>query len=187
MHAGGYGLTPADGQAQRAGPTGSQTAGVAWPVRAGLVPPLAESFTTRPETGPGLEAALIPETGSPGGGLLVYAIGLAAEWPFVSQPDYTGPLVKTLGGADISWLVGWVAAAIVCLLLVALVARHLPPWPADRRDCQIVTARTCGPPRWQVVRRSRPAGLGGGQQPGLDPVRLTPDGRGVPLSRRKAG
>ena len=27
-------------------------------------------------------------------GLLAYAIGLAAEWPFVSQPDYTGPLVK---------------------------------------------------------------------------------------------
>ena len=45
----------------------------------------------------------------------------------MSQPDYTGPLVKTLGGADISWLVGWFAAAIVYLLLVALVpgtARH---------------------------------------------------------------
>ncbi len=43
------------------------------------------------------------------------------------QPDYTGPLVKTLGGADISWLVGWFAAAIVYLLLVALTpgtARH---------------------------------------------------------------
>ena len=24
-------------------------------------------------------------------GLLAYAIGLAAEWPFVSQPDYAGP------------------------------------------------------------------------------------------------
>ena len=55
-------------------------------------------------------------------GLLAYAIGLAAEWPFVSQPDYTGPLVKTLGGADISWLVGWFAAAIAYLLLVALTA-----------------------------------------------------------------
>ena len=53
-------------------------------------------------------------------GLLAYAIGLGAEWPFVSQPDYTGPLVKTLGGADISWLVGWFAAALVYLLLVAL-------------------------------------------------------------------
>ena len=52
-------------------------------------------------------------------GLLAYAIGLAAEWPFVSQPDYTGPLVKPLGGADISWLVGWFVAAIVYLALVA--------------------------------------------------------------------
>jgi nucleobase:cation symporter-1, NCS1 family len=60
-------------------------------------------------------------------GLLAYAAGLAAEWPFVSQPDYTGPLVKTLGGADISWLVGWFAAAITYLLLVAgspSTARH---------------------------------------------------------------
>ncbi len=61
-------------------------------------------------------------------GLLAYAIGLGAEWPFVSQPDYTGPLVKTLGGADISWLAGWFAAAIVYLLLVALV-----PGTAARR------------------------------------------------------
>ncbi len=51
-------------------------------------------------------------------GLLAYAIGLGIEWPFVSQPDYTGPLVKPLGGADISWLVGWFAAAAVYLLLV---------------------------------------------------------------------
>jgi NCS1 family nucleobase:cation symporter-1 len=49
-------------------------------------------------------------------GLLAYAVGLAAEWPFVSQPDYTGPLVKALGGADISWLVGWFVSAAVYLL-----------------------------------------------------------------------
>jgi NCS1 family nucleobase:cation symporter-1 len=55
-------------------------------------------------------------------GLLAYAVGLAAEWPFVSQPDYTGPLVKTLGGADISWQVGWFAAAIAYLLLIATTA-----------------------------------------------------------------
>jgi nucleobase:cation symporter-1, NCS1 family len=60
-------------------------------------------------------------------GLLAYAIGLAAEWPFVSQSDYTGPLVKALDGADISWLVGWFTAAIVYLLLVTVsagTARH---------------------------------------------------------------
>jgi NCS1 family nucleobase:cation symporter-1 len=52
-------------------------------------------------------------------GLLAYTVGIAAEWPFVSQPDYTGPLVAALGGADISWLVGWFVAAGAYLLLVA--------------------------------------------------------------------
>jgi len=50
-------------------------------------------------------------------GLLAYATGLAAEWPFVSQPDYTGPLVSRLGGADISWIVGWIIPAAAYLLL----------------------------------------------------------------------
>jgi NCS1 family nucleobase:cation symporter-1 len=50
-------------------------------------------------------------------GLLAYATGLAVEWPFVSQPDYAGPLVKPLGGADISWVVGWIVPAAVYLLL----------------------------------------------------------------------
>ena len=51
-------------------------------------------------------------------GLLAYAVGLAAEWPFVSQPDYVGPLVSYLGGADISWLVGFFVSAVVYLILV---------------------------------------------------------------------
>ena len=51
-------------------------------------------------------------------GLLAYAIGLGAEWPFVSQPDYVGPLVSHLGGADISWLVGFFVSAVVYLVLV---------------------------------------------------------------------
>jgi nucleobase:cation symporter-1, NCS1 family len=50
-------------------------------------------------------------------GLLAYAAGLAAEWPFVSQPDYTGPLVARLGGADVSWIIGWVISAALYLLL----------------------------------------------------------------------
>lgn len=51
-------------------------------------------------------------------GVLAYAIGLAAQWPFVSQPDYVGPLVSHLGGADVSWLVGFFVAAVVYLILV---------------------------------------------------------------------
>lgn len=63
-------------------------------------------------------------------GLLAYTVGIAVEWPFVSQSDYTGPLVGSLGGADISWLVGWCVAASAYLLLVALrlgTARHVRP------------------------------------------------------------
>ena len=56
-------------------------------------------------------------------GLLAYAAGLAAEWPFVSQPDYTGPLVARLGGADISWLIGWAVSAATYLALTARTRR----------------------------------------------------------------
>ena len=56
VHAGSYGLTPAAGQPPPAGPGRSG----AWPVRSGLVPPLAEGFIARTETVPGLEAALVP-------------------------------------------------------------------------------------------------------------------------------
>jgi nucleobase:cation symporter-1, NCS1 family len=61
-------------------------------------------------------------------GLFAYTVGIAAEWPFVSQSEYTGPLVGILGGSDISWLVGWFAAASAYLLAVAVTpgaARHV--------------------------------------------------------------
>jgi NCS1 family nucleobase:cation symporter-1 len=67
-------------------------------------------------------------------GLLAYAIGLAAEWPFVYQPDYTGPLVKHLGGADISWIIGWFVSAGVYLLLVRVGSR------AAYREREVATA-----------------------------------------------
>jgi NCS1 family nucleobase:cation symporter-1 len=51
-------------------------------------------------------------------GIVAYTIGLAAEWPFVSQLDYVGPLVKYLDGADISWIVGFFVAGVVYLALV---------------------------------------------------------------------
>jgi NCS1 family nucleobase:cation symporter-1 len=52
-------------------------------------------------------------------GLLAYLIGLGAELPFVYQPDFKGPLVNALGGADISWLIGWVVAAGLYLYLAS--------------------------------------------------------------------
>ena len=58
-----------------------------------------------------LHPAAAPTASSPGAACSPTLIGLAAELPFVAQPDYTGPLVARLGGADISWLVGWIVAA----------------------------------------------------------------------------
>jgi Tetratricopeptide repeat len=60
VHTDSYGLVPVDRQAQLAGPAGDRVPGVAWPVRSGRVPPLAEGFIPRPDTVPGLEAALVP-------------------------------------------------------------------------------------------------------------------------------
>ncbi|MEV6029281.1 cytosine permease [Streptomyces sp. NPDC052036] len=58
--------------------------------------------------------------------LAVYAVGLLAQLPFLATAFYTGPLVAPLGGADISWIVGLVATA----LLYWLLARRSPALPA---------------------------------------------------------
>ena len=71
-------------------------------------------------------------------GLAAYATGLLAEIPFISQAYYTGPLVKDLGGADISWLVGFAVSAALYLTVVRA-------WPAPAGEPptsrQPVTAR----------------------------------------------
>ncbi|MEU1595995.1 cytosine permease [Streptomyces sp. NPDC005708] len=59
----------------------------------------------------------------------VYAVGLLAQLPFLSTAFYTGPLVAPLGGADISWIVGLVAPA----LLYWLLARRNPPLPTGKQ------------------------------------------------------
>ena len=44
-------------------------------------------------------------------GILIYGVGILVQMPFVSTAFYTGPLVATLGGADISWIVGLIVPA----------------------------------------------------------------------------
>ena len=39
-------------------------------------------------------------------GIVIYLIGILIQVPFLSTAFYTGPLVETLGGVDISWIVG---------------------------------------------------------------------------------
>ena len=43
--------------------------------------------------------------------LVSYAVGIAAQMPFLAQAMYTGPAAVALGGADISWLVGLAVTA----------------------------------------------------------------------------
>jgi NCS1 family nucleobase:cation symporter-1 len=44
-------------------------------------------------------------------GIAIYLVGILVQMPFLSSTFYTGPLVATLGGADISWIVGLVVPA----------------------------------------------------------------------------
>ncbi len=46
---------------------------------------------------------------------LCYVITLAVQVPFLDQTFYTGPFVKPLGGADISWIVGFALASLLYL------------------------------------------------------------------------
>jgi NCS1 family nucleobase:cation symporter-1 len=61
--------------------------------------------------------------------LLVYAVGLAAQSPFLSTSFYTGPLVGPLGGADVSWIVGLVVPALLYAALGSRRARPAQPSP----------------------------------------------------------
>ena len=86
MQPGGYGLTSADGQAQPSRPAVARAGCVAFPVRSGLVPPLAEGFVVRHETVPGLETALVP------GAAVALVSGQEAAG---GAPGWLGPCGKT--------------------------------------------------------------------------------------------
>ena len=51
-------------------------------------------------------------------GLIAYVLAVAAQVPFIDQPFYTGPLDKTLGGTDISWIVGGLAGFVFYLIAI---------------------------------------------------------------------
>ncbi|HET9899313.1 MAG TPA: cytosine permease [Streptosporangiaceae bacterium] len=72
-------------------------------------------------------------------GLVAYVIGLGAQWPFIDQLDYVGPLVNVLGGADISWLIGWIVAAGVYLGLVRVAERRSSPSMSALGDPQLTS------------------------------------------------
>ncbi|HEY1642048.1 MAG TPA: cytosine permease [Streptosporangiaceae bacterium] len=59
-----------------------------------------------------------------------YLIALAAQIPFLDQTLYVGPMVSVLGGADISWIVGFVVAGGAYLLVSGLAPTAVRPGPA---------------------------------------------------------
>lgn len=99
-----------------------QRAAGAWPVRSGPVPPLADGFTTRPETGPGLTDAL-----RPGSAAVLVPARPAPDGPL----DWLGPCGKTqlaVHYAETLWRAGdldllvWVPATSRAAVLSGFVA-----------------------------------------------------------------
>ena len=54
-------------------------------------------------------------TGGSGGGRGFAVITLAVQVPFLDQLFYVGPLVSSLGGSDVSWIVGFGMASLLYL------------------------------------------------------------------------
>jgi len=57
-------------------------------------------------------------------GLISYALAIAAEVPFIDQSFFTGPLVRVLGGVDVSWIVGGVTGAVFYLIALRVPGRR---------------------------------------------------------------
>ena len=60
--------------------------------------------------------------------IIPYVIALAAQVPFLDQTLYVGPMVSVLGGADVSWVVGFVVAGSGYLVASRIAARFAGGW-----------------------------------------------------------
>jgi anti-anti-sigma regulatory factor len=123
-------VLPAEIDTGNAGEVGSQLRAALWPGTAVVIADM--SATTFAD--------------SSAVGALLTARGAAAASDadlrlVIPAPKVTGALVRVMGGADISWLVGWLAAAGAYLLLqrpavsARRASRHRPaPSPAPGRQ-----------------------------------------------------
>jgi len=59
-------------------------------------------------------------------GIAIYLVGILVQLPFLSTAFYTGPLVASLGGADISWIVGLVVPGALYYLSARHSSRQIP-------------------------------------------------------------
>ena len=60
---------------------------------------------------------------------ICYVITLAVQVPFLDQLFYVGPLVSSLGGADISWIGGFGVASLLYLAARSASSGPGPPGP----------------------------------------------------------
>ena len=141
VHAGSYGLMPAGGQAQPAGPAGSRRPGVAWPVLSGPVPPLAEGFAARPDTVPGLEAVLVRGAAValvPG----QEAAGHRGDWPgSCGKTQLASSAAGSLWRSRTVELLAWVTATSRASVLSGYVQAAMELGLDDRGDAESVAAR----------------------------------------------
>jgi NCS1 family nucleobase:cation symporter-1 len=59
-------------------------------------------------------------------GLIVYAVGVLVQMPFVATGFYTGPWVDYLGGVDVSWIVGIVVPGILYYVATRVAGARVP-------------------------------------------------------------
>jgi NCS1 family nucleobase:cation symporter-1 len=60
-------------------------------------------------------------------GIAIYLIGILIQVPFLSTAFFTGPLVETLGGVDISWIVGLLVPGFLYFVFGRASLRRAPP------------------------------------------------------------
>jgi nucleobase:cation symporter-1, NCS1 family len=71
--------------------------------------------------------------------LVVYALTVLVEWPFMDNAWIVGAAAKALGGADIAWIVGFVFASVVYYVG----ARYLAsPTVRSKRAAEVLTGRS---------------------------------------------
>ncbi len=140
MHTGSYGVTSADGSVQPIGPGGHQSQPPVWPIWSGPVPPLADGYTIRPDTVPGLESALVPGATV----ALVPDRAPSAAW------DWRGTTGKTQLAryfAESLWrspgvdVLTWVVASSRASVLAGLVQAAAAMGTSDAGDAESMAAR----------------------------------------------
>jgi nucleobase:cation symporter-1, NCS1 family len=70
--------------------------------------------------------------------LIVYALTVLVEWPFMNNAWIVGAAAKALGGADIAWIVGFIFAGVVYYVGARL--GLAAPSRADRAKADVVSA-----------------------------------------------